>query len=132
MDYISSKTSLLTYALSELEEEGFSTEHPLLEPKTLASLCLLCEIPWSYTDAIIEGFRSLSKEDFSKMSDLEVLEVFKEKLLEIKPDMMEPSELTTFSFIRILGKKRVPELYELSCRLFPAMQRLISEINSDE
>ena len=91
----------------------------LVEPKSLALVCLLSQISWTDGMKIVDAFRSLAQEDFSHVSDKAVISYFFARICEISPQAEDLSDLMTFAFIRIIGKKYIPELYPLSCRLQP-------------
>lgn len=82
------------------------------------SVCYVClefEIPWEAQSKIIGLFEEMAKEDYSEMSSKEILNVIRERLSNIVPQAVEFSDLTVYSFLRVVSRCYVEELYHLSC-----------------
>lgn len=103
---------LLKQALYELAD---SVGDSRIEPMSLSLLCLEFEIPWEAQSEIIGLFEELAKVDYSEMSSKEILNVIRERLSNIVPQAVELSDLTVYSFLRVVSRCYVEELYPLSC-----------------
>ena len=106
-DYI----MLLKQALCELAD---SVGDSRIEPRSFSLLCLEFEIPW---EEIIGLFEEIAKVDYSEMSSKEILNILRERLSTIVPQAVEFSDLTVYSFLRVVSRCYVEELYPLSCLL---------------
>lgn len=110
-DYI----MLLKQALYELAD---SVGDSRIEPKSFSLLCLEFEIPWEAQSKIIGVFEEIAKADYSEMSSKEIkeiLNILRERLSTIVPQAVEFSNLTVYSFLRVVSRCYVEELYPLSC-----------------
>lgn len=88
-----------------------------IEPRSFSLLCLEFEIPWEAQSKIIGLFEEIAKTDYSEMSSKEILNVLRERLSNIVPQAIEFSDLTVYSFLRVVSRCYVEELYPLSCLL---------------
>lgn len=106
---------LLKQALYELAD---SVGDSRIEPKSFSLLCLEFEIPWEAQSKIIGVFEEIAKADYSEMSSKEIkeiLNILRERLSTIVPQAVEFSDLTVYSFLRVVSRCYVEELYPLSC-----------------
>lgn len=110
---------LLKQSLYELAD---SIGDSLLEPKSLSLLCLTFEVPWDCQSKLMVAFRKLSQQDFGELSEKEIISEFRKAMVQIVPQAEEFSDLTVFSFIRVMAKNYVEELYPLSCDLQDAFE----------
>lgn len=105
---------LLKDGLTELAIEIGDTQ---ISPKSLSLLCLVFEVPVDIRDSWILEFRKLSDIEYEKHSSKEIISIFRNKMQERFDPAKEFSDLTVFSFIRVISKNLVEELYPLSCLL---------------
>ena len=108
------KLQLLNEGLIELATEIGDTQ---LNPKSLNLLCLDFDVPVSVRDSWILEFRKLSDIEYDKYSSKEIISTFRNKMQERFEPAKDFSDLTVFSFIRVISKNLVEELYPLSCLL---------------
>lgn len=107
-DYI----MLLKQALYEFAD---SVGDSRIEPRSFSLLCLEFEIPWEAQSKIIGLFEEIAKADYSEMSSKEILSILRERLSTIVPQAVEFSDLTVYSFLRVVSRCYVEELYPISC-----------------
>ena len=116
MAFVEDSIMLLKQALYELAD---SVGDSRIEPKSFSLLCLEFEIPWEAQSKIIglfeEMFEEIAKADYSEMSSKEILNILRERLSTIVPQAVEFSDLTVYSFLRVVSRCYVEELYPLSC-----------------
>ena len=105
---------LLKDGLTELATEIGDTQ---ISPKSLSLLCLDFEVPLDIRDSWILEFRKLSDIEYEKYSSKEIISIFRNKMQEAFRPAKEFSDLIVFSFIRVISKHLVEELYPLSCYL---------------
>ena len=105
---------LLKDGLAELATEIGDTQ---INPKSLSLLCLDFEVPVDIRDSWILEFRKLSDIEYEKYSSKEIISTFRNKMQERFEPANEFSDLIVFSFIRVISKNLVEELYPLSCYL---------------
>ena len=105
---------LLKDGLTELATEIGDTQ---ISPKSLSLLCLDFEVPVDIRDSLILEFRKLSDIEYEKYSSKEIISTFRNKMQERFEPAKDFSDLTVFSFIRVISKNLVEELYPLSCYL---------------
>ena len=105
---------LLKDGLTELAIEIGDTQ---ISPKSLSLLCLDFEVPVDIRDSWILEFRKLSDIEYKKYSSKEIITIFRNKMQERFDPAKEYSDLIVFSFIRVISKNLVEELYPLSCYL---------------
>ena len=105
---------LLKDGLTELAIEIGDTQ---ISPKSLSLLCLDFEVPVDIRDSWILEFRKLSDIEYEKYSSKEIISIFRNKMQEGFEPAKEFSDLIVFSFIRVISKHLVEELYPLSCYL---------------
>ena len=105
---------LLKDGLTELAIEIGDTQ---INPKSLNLLCLDFDVPVSVRDSWILEFRKLSDTEYNKYSSKEIISIFRNKMQEAFRPAKEFSDLIVFSFIRVISKHLVEELYPLSCLL---------------
>lgn len=108
------KLQLLNDGLIELATELGDTQ---ISPKSLNILCLVFDVPVNIRNSWILEFRNLSDMEYDKYSSKEIISIFRNKMQESFCDAKEFSDLTVFSFIRVISKNLVEELYPLSCYL---------------
>ena len=108
------KLQLLKDGLTELAIEIGDTQ---ISPKSLSLLCLDFEVPLDIRDSWILEFRKLSDIEYEKYSSKEIISIFRNKMQEAFRPAKEFSDLIVFSFIRVISKHLVEELYPLSCYL---------------
>ena len=108
------KLQLLKEGLAELATEIGDTQ---INPKSLSLLCLDFDVPVDVRDSWILEFRNLSDTEYDKYSSKEIISTFRNKMQERFDPAKEFSDLTVFSFIRVISKNLVEELYPLSCYL---------------
>ena len=105
---------LLKDGLTELATEIGDTQ---ISPKSLSLLCLDFAVPVDIRDSWILEFRKLSDIEHEKYSSKEIISTFRNKMQERFEPANEFSDLIVFSFIRVISKNLVEELYPLSCLL---------------
>ena len=105
---------LLKDGLAELATEIGDTQ---INPKSLSLLCLDFEVTVDIRDSWILEFRKLSDIEHEKYSSKEIISTFRNKMQERFEPANEFSDLIVFSFIRVISKNLVEELYPLSCLL---------------
>ena len=105
---------LLKDGLTELATEIGDTQ---ISPKSLSLLCLDFEVPVDIRNSWILEFRKLSDIEYEKYSSKEIISTFRNKMQERFEPAKDFSDLTVFSFIRVISKNLVEELYPLSCYL---------------
>ncbi|WP_314020991.1 hypothetical protein [Mogibacterium diversum] len=105
---------LLKDGLTELATEIGDTQ---INPKSLSLLCLDFEVPVDIRDSWILEFRKLSDIEYKKYSSKEIITIFRNIMQERFDPAKEFSDLIVFSFIRVISKNLVEELYPLSCYL---------------
>ena len=105
---------LLKYGLTELAIEIGDTQ---ISPKSLSLLCLDFEVPVDIRNSWILEFRKLSDIEYEKYSSKEIISTFRNKMQERFDPAKYFSDLIVFSFIRVISKNLVEELYPLSCYL---------------
>ena len=105
---------LLKDGLAELATEIGDTQ---INPKSLSLLWLDFEVPVDIRDSWILEFRKLSDIEYEKYSSKEIISIFRNKMQERFDPAKEFSDLIVFSFIRVISKNLVEELYPLSCLL---------------
>ena len=105
---------LLKDGLTELATEIGDTQ---ISPKSLSLLCLDFAVPVDIRDSWILEFRKLSDIEYEKYSSKEIISTFRNKMQERFEPANEFSDLIVFSFIRVISKNLVKELYPLSCLL---------------
>lgn len=105
---------LLKDGLTELAIEIGDTQ---ISPKSLSLLCLDFEVPVDIRDSWILEFRKLSDIEYKKYSSKEIITILRNKMQERFDPAKEFSDLIVFSFIRVISKNLVEELYPLSCYL---------------
>ena len=105
---------LLKDGLTELAIEIGDTQ---ISPKSLSLLCLDFEVPVDIRDSWILEFRKLSAIEYEKYSSKKIITIFRNKMQEAFRPAKEFSDLIVFSFIRVISKHLVEELYPLSCYL---------------
>ena len=105
---------LLKDGLAELATEIGDTQ---INPKSLSLLCLDFEVPVDIRDSWILEFRKVSDIEYEKYSSKEIISTFRNKMQERFEPANEFSDLIVFSFIRVISKNLVEELYPLSCLL---------------
>lgn len=105
---------LLKDGLTELATEIGDTQ---ISPKSLSLLCLDNEVPVDIRDSWILEFRKLSDIEYEKYSSKEIISIFRNKMQERFESAKYFSDLIVFSFIRVISKNLVEELYPLSCLL---------------
>ena len=105
---------LLKDGLTELATEIGDTQ---ISPKSLSLLCLDFAVPVDIRDSWILEFRKLSDIEYEKYSSKEIILIFRNKMQERFEPAKEFSDLIVFSFIRVISKNLVEELYPLSCLL---------------
>lgn len=105
---------LLKDGLTELATEIGDTQ---ISPKSLSLLCLDFAVPVDIRDSWILEFRKLSDIEYEKYSSKEIISIFRNKMQEAFRPAKEFSDLIVFSFIRVISKNLVEELYPLSCLL---------------
>ena len=103
---------LLKDGLTELATEIGDTQ---ISPKSLSLLCLDFEVPSDIRDSWILEFRKLSDIEYEKYSSKEIISIFRNKMQEAFRPAKGFSDLIVFSFIRVISKHLVEELYPLSC-----------------
>lgn len=108
------KLQLLNDGLIELATELGDTQ---ISPKSLNILCLVFDVPVNIRNSWILEFRNLSDTEYDKYSSKEIISIFRNKMQESFCDAKEFSDLIVFSFIRVISKNLVEELYPLSCYL---------------
>ena len=108
------KLQLLKEGLAELATEIGDTQ---INPKSLNLLCLDFDVPVNVRDSWILEFRKLSDIEYEKYSSKEIISTFRNKMQEGFDPAKEFSDLIVFSFIRVISKNLVKELYPLSCLL---------------
>ena len=108
------KLQLLKEGLAELATEIGDTQ---ISPKSLSLLCLDFAVPVDIRDSWILEFRKLSDIEYEKYSSKEIISTFRNKMQERFDPAKYFSDLTVFSFIRVISKNLVKELYPLSCLL---------------
>ena len=108
------KLRLLKDGLTELATEISDTQ---INPKSLSLLCLDFDVPVDVRDSWILEFQKLSDIEYEKYSSKEIISIFRNKMQESFCPAKEFSDLTVFSFIRVISKNLVEELYPLSCLL---------------
>jgi hypothetical protein len=108
------KLQLLNDGLIELATELGDTQ---ISPKSLSLLCLDFGVPVNIRNSWIFEFRNLSDTEYDKYSSKEIISIFRNKMQESFCDAKEFSDLIVFSFIRVIAKNFVEELYPLSCYL---------------
>ena len=105
---------LLKDGLTELATEIGDTQ---ISPKSISLLCLDFAVPVDIRDSWILEFRKLSDIEYEKYSSKEIISTFRNKMQERFEPANEFSDLIVFSFIRVISKNLVEELYPLSCLL---------------
>ena len=105
---------LLKDGLAELATEIGDTQ---INPKSLSLLCLDFEVPVDIRDSWRLEFRKFSDIEYEKYSSKEIISTFRNKMQERFEPANEFSDLIVFSFIRVISKNLVEELYPLSCLL---------------
>lgn len=118
------KLQLLNDGLIELATEIGDTQ---ISPKSLNILCLEFDVPVNIRDSWILEFRNLSDMEYDKYSSKEIISIFRNKMQESFCPAKEFSDLIVFSFIRVISKNLVEELYPLSCYLMEDFS-LISDL----
>lgn len=118
------KLQLLNDGLVELATEIGDTQ---ISPKSLSILCLEFDVPVNIRDSWILEFRNLSDTEYDKYSSKEIISIFRNKMQESFCPAKEFSDLIVFSFIRVISKNLVEELYPLSCYLMEDFS-LISDL----
>ena len=108
------KLQLLKEGLAELATEIGDTQ---ISPKSLSLLCLDFAVPVDIRDSWILEFRKLSDIEYEKYSSKEIISIFRNKMQEGFEPAKYFSDLIVFSFIRVISKNLVEELYPLSCLL---------------
>ena len=108
------KLQLLKEGLAELATEIGDTQ---INPKSLNLLCLGFDVPVNVRDSWILEFRKLSDIEYEKYSSKEIISTFRNKMQERFDPAKYFSDLIVFSFIRVISKNLVKELYPLSCLL---------------
>ena len=108
------KLRLLKDGLTELATEIGDTQ---ISPKSLSLLCLDFAVPVDIRDSWILEFRKLSDIEYEKYSSKEIISTFRNKMQEGFEPAKYFSDLIVFSFIRVISKNLVEELYPLSCLL---------------
>ena len=108
------KLRLLKDGLTELATEIGDTQ---INPKSLSLLCLDFDVPVDVRDSWILEFQKLSDIEYEKYSSKEIISIFRNKMQERFDPAKEFSDLIVFSFIRVISKNLVEELYPLSCYL---------------
>ena len=108
------KLRLLKDGLTELATEIGDTQ---INPKCLSLLCLDVVVPVDIRDSWILEFRKLSEIEYEKYSSKEIISTFRNKMQEGFEPAKYFSDLIVFSFIRVISKNLVEELYPLSCLL---------------
>ena len=108
------KLRLLKDGLTELATEIGDTQINL---KSLSLLCLDFDVPVDVRDSWILEFQKLSDIEYEKYSSKEIISIFRNKMQERFDPAKEFSDLIVFSFIRVISKNLVEELYPLSCYL---------------
>ena len=68
-------------------------------------------------DINLKEFQKLSDIEYEKYSSKEIISIFRNKMQERFDPAKEFSDLIVFSFIRVISKNLVEELYPLSCLL---------------
>lgn len=105
---------LLKDGLAELAIEIGDTQ---ISPKSLSLLCLDFEVPVDIRDSWILEFRKISDIEYEKHSSKEIISLFRNKMQKSFSPAKEFSDLIVFSFIRVISRHLVEELYPLSCYL---------------
>jgi hypothetical protein len=118
------KLQLLNDGLIELATEIGDTQ---ISPKSLNILCLEFDVPVNIRDSWILEFRNLSDMEYDKYSSKEIISIFRNKMQESFCPAKAFSDLIVFSFIRVISKNLVEELYPLSCYLMEDFS-LISDL----
>lgn len=109
------KINLLKLSLYEMAE---LLGHTSLNPISLNLLCLQFDVPLDVKDKWIRSFKYLTiNNDFSNMSDKDIFNVFREEMKRYFKMAEHFSDLTIFSFIMIISKNFIEDLFPLAVKL---------------